>query len=76
MNDLAECVNASIGAPCAYRVDRLTGNARKGAFQVILNAATGELSLPAAKSRAVVLDPQSYSHACHRAGPQKKNRGS
>jgi hypothetical protein len=76
VNHLPHCVHASVRTPCAYRFDRLIGNVRERALEVILNPAAGGLSLPATKCRAVVLDTQSHSEAGHDAGPKKKNRDS
>jgi len=56
MDDLAEGMHASIGAPCRMQTDWAIGQARQTGFKRTLNCGHIGLYLPAAITRAIIFE--------------------
>ena len=74
MNDLVQRMYASVGAPRRRRPEGFPGDAGKRTLQDILHAAAGKLTLPAAKTAAVILHAERDSQVAPRASSSPSAR--
>lgn len=61
MGDLSERVDASVGSAGAMNHDALSTELRERAFEIILDAICGGLTLPSAKGAPIVGDEQAQA---------------
>lgn len=69
MNDLGQCVDASIGSARAMHPNGMARHSGQRRFQVILHGASGRLRLPSLEGGTIVLEAEDDSHCTAAAKP-------